>query len=56
MPSGVGSDAGGNIYVAHRGSTGGGKVFRLDDGSSVGHMEPSKDIGEVGLQDIRPAV
>jgi hypothetical protein len=29
------------------------EVFRLDDGGSVGHMEPSEEIGEIGLQDIR---
>jgi hypothetical protein len=34
-------------------STGHIEVFRLNDGSSVGHMEPSEEIGEIGLQDIR---
>ena len=29
------------------------EVFRSADGSSVGFMEPSKEIGEIGLQDIR---
>lgn len=29
------------------------EVFRADDGSSVGHLEPSDDVGEIGLQDIR---
>jgi hypothetical protein len=34
-------------------STGHIEVFRLDDGRGVGHMEPSEEIGEIGLQDIR---
>ncbi len=34
-------------------TTGRVEVFRADDGSSVGHFEPSADIGEIGLQDIR---
>ncbi|HYW79158.1 MAG TPA: hypothetical protein VE890_06245, partial [Thermoguttaceae bacterium] len=29
------------------------EVFRVDDASSVGHFEPSEDVGEIGLQDIR---
>lgn len=33
-------------------STGHIEVFRASDGASVGHMEPSADIGEIGLQDI----
>jgi hypothetical protein len=34
-------------------STGHIEVFRLNDGGSVGHMEPAEEIGEIGLQDIR---
>jgi hypothetical protein len=29
------------------------EVFRAADGSSVGHFEPSEEVGEIGLQDIR---
>jgi len=29
------------------------EVLKTSDGSSVGHFEPSADIGEIGLQDIR---
>lgn len=29
------------------------EIFRTGDGSSVGHVEPSEDVGEIGLQDIR---
>jgi hypothetical protein len=29
------------------------EVFRASDGASAGHLEPSKDVGEIGLQDIR---
>lgn len=29
------------------------EVFRIEDGRPVGHFEPSSDIGEIGLQDIR---
>lgn len=29
------------------------EVFRAADGSPVGHVEPSAEVGEVGLQDIR---
>ena len=29
------------------------EVFRLDDASPVGHMEPSPEIGQIGLQDLR---
>lgn len=29
------------------------EVFRLDDASPVGHMEPTPEIGQVGLQDLR---
>jgi len=34
-------------------STGHTEVFRTADGTSVGHFEPSEEIGEIGLQDIR---
>ena len=34
-------------------TTGRVEVFRADDASSVGHFQPSADIGEIGLQDIR---
>jgi hypothetical protein len=29
------------------------EIFRALDGASVGHLEPSEDVGEIGLQDIR---
>jgi hypothetical protein len=29
------------------------ELFHLSDGASVGHLEPSQDVGEIGLQDIR---
>jgi hypothetical protein len=29
------------------------EIFRALDGTSVGHLEPSEEVGEVGLQDIR---
>lgn len=29
------------------------EIFRARDGTSVGHVEPSDDVGEIGLQDIR---
>ena len=29
------------------------EVFRASDGTNVGHIEPSDDVGEIGLQDIR---
>lgn len=29
------------------------EIFRVHDGSSVGHVEPGEAVGEVGLQDIR---
>ncbi len=29
------------------------EIFRASDGSSAGHIEPSDDVGEIGLQDIR---
>jgi len=28
-------------------------VFRLADATSVGHLEPSDEVGEIGLQDLR---
>lgn len=37
----------------HKVKTGRVEVFRTSDGSSVGHLEPGPEIGEVGLQDIR---
>jgi hypothetical protein len=32
------------------------EVSRCRDGSSVGHVEPGEEVGEVGLQDIREAL
>ena len=29
------------------------EIFRASDGVGVGHLEPSDDVGEIGLQDIR---
>ncbi len=29
------------------------EIFRTRDGSAVGHLEPSSEVGEIGLQDIR---
>lgn len=52
--------AGDYIFVPYTGaskamkfSTGHIEVFRADTGESVGFMEPSAEIGEIGLQDIR---
>jgi len=52
--------AGDYIFVPYTGaskemkiSTGHIEVFRLDNGESVGYMEPSPEIGEIGLQDVR---
>jgi hypothetical protein len=52
--------AGDYLFVPYTGaskelkfSTGHIEVFRISDGTSVGAMEPSPDIGEIGLQDIR---
>lgn len=52
--------AGDYLFVPYTGAsramgvrTGHIEVFRLADGSPVGHMEPSPEIGEIGLQDIR---
>jgi hypothetical protein len=52
--------AGDYLFVPYTGAsreqkfaTGHIEVFRLADGAGVGSMEPSREIGEVGLQDIR---
>lgn len=52
--------AGDFVFVPYTGasketgfSTGHVEVFKAADGTPVGHMEPSADIGEIGLQDIR---
>jgi hypothetical protein len=52
--------AGDYIFVPYTGaskamkfSTGHIEIFRADTGESVGFMEPSAEIGEIGLQDIR---
>jgi hypothetical protein len=52
--------AGDFVFVPYTGAsreigfaTGHVEVFRRDDGQSVGWMEPSEAVGEVGLQDIR---
>ena len=52
--------AGDYLFVPYTGasreagfSTGHIEVFRLADGAGVGHMEPSRELGEIGLQDIR---
>lgn len=37
-------------------STGHVEVFRLEDGTSVGHMEPPPVVGKIGLQDIRESI
>jgi hypothetical protein len=29
------------------------EIFRAGDGANLGHVEPSEDVGEIGLQDIR---
>jgi hypothetical protein len=29
------------------------EVLKAADGSAVGHFEPSREVGEIGLQDIR---
>ncbi|WP_165227552.1 hypothetical protein [Aquisphaera insulae] len=51
--------AGDYLFVPHTGasrslgfSTGHIEVFRADDGRRVGFLEPSADVGEIGLQDI----
>ena len=52
--------AGGYVFVPYTGASkpdrvkhGRVEVFRLSDGTSVGHLEPSDDVGEIGLQDLR---
>lgn len=52
--------AGDYLFVPYTGAaserkfaTGHIEVFRLADGAGVGHMEPSREVGEIGLQDIR---
>ncbi len=52
--------AGDFVFVPYTGaskpmkfSTGHVEVFRLDDAKPVGHFEPSPEVGEIGLQDIR---
>jgi hypothetical protein len=52
--------AGDYVFVPYTGAskrqgvaTGHVEVFRLDDGRSVGAMEPSPEVGEIGLQDVR---
>jgi hypothetical protein len=52
--------AGDYVFVPYTGAskqmgftTGHVEVFRVNDGSPVGHFEPSAEVGEIGLQDIR---
>lgn len=52
--------AGDYVFVPYTGasrqlgfSTGHIEVFKAGDGNAVGHFEPSAEIGEIGLQDIR---
>lgn len=52
--------AGDYVFVPYTGAsktmgftTGHVEVYRVTDGSSVGHFEPSAEVGEIGLQDIR---
>lgn len=52
--------AGDFIFVPYTGAskkdgvkTGRVEIFRAADGSSVGHVEPGAEVGQVGLQDIR---
>jgi hypothetical protein len=57
----MGFDVAGNfVFVPYTGASkadgvkhGRVEIFRAGDGSSVGHLEPSEDVGEIGLQDIR---
>jgi hypothetical protein len=57
----MGFDAAGDyLFVPYTGaskemgfSTGHVEVLRAADGQSVGHFEPSAEIGEIGLQDLR---
>ena len=32
------------------------EIFRVSDGGAVGHVEPSDEVGEIGLQDIRESI
>jgi hypothetical protein len=32
------------------------EVFRANDGSAVGHVEPGPEVGGVGLQDLRESL
>lgn len=52
--------AGDYLFVPYTGAskpdgvkTGRVEVFRISDAKSVGHFEPSPEVGEIGLQDIR---
>ncbi|MBN2475148.1 MAG: hypothetical protein JXB62_11105 [Pirellulales bacterium] len=52
--------AGDYLFVPYTGAsredkvaTGRVEVFRADDASPAGHFEPSADVGEIGLQDVR---
>ena len=52
--------AGEYVFVPYTGAsneigfkTGHVEVLRADDGASIGHFEPSPEIGEIGLQDIQ---
>ncbi len=52
--------AGDYLFVPYTGAskelrfaTGHIEVFRLTDGANIGFMEPSSEVGEIGLQDIR---
>lgn len=55
--------AGDYLFVSYTGAstqngfaTGHVEVFRVSNGESVGFMEPSAEIGEIGLQDIRESI
>ena len=55
--------AGDFLFVPYTGAsqmdgvkTGRVEVFRVSDGGAVGHMEPSDEVGEIGLQDIRECI
>ncbi len=52
--------AGDLIFAAYTGAsnaadvkTGRVEIFRAADGTAAGHLEPSEEVGEIGLQDIR---
>jgi hypothetical protein len=57
----MGFDAAGDyLFIPYTGaskemgySTGHVEVIRAADGQSVGHFEPSAEVGEIGLQDLR---